>query len=597
MKRHALLITLFGLLWARPCTPETSAPSAAEILESVRQATGGDAWNQFIECKSEMQVTISGKTGTGIYVENLSSGAFAVRASIPELGIHQAYGVAADGIWRQDEDGYISLLPSGQWATDELYLKRHAYWQRNFGGATVRVIEPAAEKDVTFDRLGFQVPGGNGFTLWINRANHFIERVVAGPVTRYWSDYRRVEGLLLPFSERGPSGDQEVVSTATKRTLLRTVEHADFAIPFQKDYEMPSSGKVTVSADGGIIFKARINGKGPYTMFFDTGSPNVLSAGLAKELGLAPDNGQGQKWVMNGGTIDTQTTHVKTLQIADLVLHDQLFHVIEIPVANGTTPVAAIGYEVLRRLAVQVDYEHEQLTFHDAPTFHYSGSAARIPLLTDGSTLEVQASVAGASGTFGLDTGDEVGFLLYPGFVQRNNLIERFGAHYHGYSGKDYAGPSDEAYYARIKTLAIGNVEVRDLIGYLWTGSTTGAEAVAGNIGRSVLRNFTATFDLMRSALYLEKNANWSKPEVFNRAGIIVDATDAGQKVMTVLPGSPAESAGIAVGDVITQIDGHAPGDEVNDPAFLQPEGARVDLTVKHGNTSRNIQLTLKELL
>jgi PDZ domain/Aspartyl protease len=597
VKRYALLVALLTVANAPSGAPQTPASSTEKILESVRRATGGDAWNQFIACKTEMRVTISGKTGPGISVENFSTGAFTMRAAIPELGVRQAYGVAADGIWRQDENGYISLLPSGQWATDELYLKRHAYWQANFGGATVRVLEPVTEKDGAFDRLEFRVPGGNGFTLWINRANHFIESIVAGSVTRYFSDYRRVDGLILPFTERGPSGEQEVVSTATKRTLLKIIDPADFAIPFQRDYDMPASGKVTVPADGGIIFQARINGEGPYTMFFDTGSPNVLSVGLAKELGLSPDNGQGQTWVMNGGTLNAQTAHVKTLQIGDLILHDQLFHIIEIPVANGNTPVAAIGYEVLQRLAMQVDYQHEQLTFYDAPTFHYSGNGTQVPMSADGISLEVQASIAGASGKFALDTGNEVGLLLYPGFVQHNHLIERFGAHFHGYSGKDYAGPNDEAYYARVRTVVIGGAEAHDLIAYLWTGSTTGAETIDGNIGRSVLRNFTATFDVMRGALYLEKNANWERPETFNRAGILTDSTDGGEKVMTVLPGSPAESAGIAVGDVITRIDGHAPGDERNDPAFLQPEGTLVNVTVKHGDTSRDVQLTLKELL
>jgi len=597
VKPCALLVALLTVPSTLSGAPQTPPPSAEKILESVRRATGGDTWNQFIACKTEMQVTVSGKTGPGTSVENLSTGAFTMRAAIPELGVHQAYGVAADGIWRQDENGYISLLPAGQWATDELYLKRHAYWQANFGGAAVRVMEPATEKDGAFDRLEFRVPGGNGFTLWINRANHFIERIVAGPVTRYWSDYRSVEGLMLPFTERGPSGDQEVVSTATRRTLLKTVDPADFTIPFQRDYEMPASGKATVPAEGGIVFKARINGKGPYSMFFDTGSMNVLSAGLAKELGLSPDGGQGQTWVTNGGNIGTQTTHVKTLQIGDLVLHDQTFHILDIPAGNGATPVAAIGYEVLRRLVVRVDYEHQQLAFYNAPAFHYSGNGTEVPISEDGISLEVQASVGGAPGKFALDTGNEVGLLLYSGFVQHNHLMERLGAHFHGYSGKDYAGPNGDAYYARVKAVAIGGVEAHDLIAYLWTGSTMGAETIDGNIGRSVLRNFTATFDVMRGALYLEKNANWEKPETFNRAGILTDSTDAGEKVMTVLPGSPAESAGIAVGDLITRIDGHEPADEINDPAFLQPEGTRVAVTVKHGETSRDVQLTLKELL
>jgi hypothetical protein len=299
---------------------------------------------------------------------------------------------------------------------------------------------------------------------------------------------------------------------------------------------------------------------------------------------------------MGGGTLDAQTTRVETLQIGDLVLHDQLFHVISIPESNGATPVAAIGYEVLRRLAVKVDYQHQQLAFYNAPSFHYSGGGVRVPILIDGFVIETHGSVDGISGTFAIDTGNEVGFQLNPGFVQQNKLIARLGARYHGYSGRDYAGPTADAYYARVKSLAIGDAEVQDLITYLWTGDASNG-SVAGNMGRSVLRNFNVTFDLMRGAMYLEKNANWGKPEIFNRAGILFDPSEAGQKVMTVLPGSAAESAGIAIGDLITRVDGRAPADDVIDPAYVQPEGTRVNLTVKHGDAVRDVQLTLKDLL
>ena len=130
------------------------------------------------------------------------------------------------------------------------------------------------------ESVRFQVPGGRGFTLWINRANHFIERVVTDSSTRYWSDYRRVEGVMLPFSQRSGSGAQEILFTVTKYALLKTVEDADFAIPFQKDYEMPASGSVTVPAEDGITFRAKVNGKGPYRLIFDTGSVNLVSASI-----------------------------------------------------------------------------------------------------------------------------------------------------------------------------------------------------------------------------------------------------------------------------------------------------------------------------
>jgi C-terminal processing protease CtpA/Prc len=100
--------------------------------------------------------------------------------------------------------------------------------------------------------------------------------------------------------------------------------------------------------------------------------------------------------------------------------------------------------------------------------------------------------------------------------------------------------------------------------------------------------------------LYFEKNSNWGKPEVFNRAGIVVDSIQQDQKVMNVLPGSPAEIAGVVVGDIIMRIDGRAPNDnplQQDDPAFLQPVGTVVHLTIQHGDKIRKIDVTLQDLL
>jgi len=51
---------------------------------------------------------------------------------------------------------------------------------------------------------------------------------------------------------------------------------------------MPASGVVTVPTEHGTTFDARINGKGLFKMFFDTGSSNILSSTIAKEVGVAP---------------------------------------------------------------------------------------------------------------------------------------------------------------------------------------------------------------------------------------------------------------------------------------------------------------------
>jgi C-terminal processing protease CtpA/Prc len=58
---------------------------------------------------------------------------------------------------------------------------------------------------------------------------------------------------------------------------------------------------------------------------------------------------------------------------------------------------------------------------------------------------------------------------------------------------------------------------------------------------------------------------------------------------MTVLPGNPAESAGLHVGDLITAIDQKPPEDLSEQPAF--------HLTAKREGVSHELSLTLRDFL
>jgi len=285
------------------------------------------------------------------------------------------------------------------------------------------------------------------------------------------------------------------------------------------------------------------------------------------------------------------------LQIGDLVVHDQTFYTATLP-EDGGTPVLIVGYEMLRRFAVRVDYEHQTLTFYDGPRFHYSGSGAAVPLeiQRNGNGLFVEASIGKASGRFLLDTGNEFGFSLTTAFTQKNDLVHALGAHFLAYNGRGFGGPSPEAYLVRVNTLRIGNVFAPSVIAHLTTDPSDKSE-LAGNIGQSILGKFTEVFDCMRGEIYFEKTKISDRPEVFNGAGLIFDSFGHGLQVMTVLPGGPGAQAGLQTDDVITAIDGKQPSDEVNSPPFLQPPGTELHVTVQDGSETREVILTLKEIL
>jgi hypothetical protein len=570
-------------------------PSAQAILQRFYQAAGGRAWQHYEECDSEGTATVAGKTGSLRYVEDLHSGANVSKAEIRALDVKQADGDGPMQSWHQDADGDIQLSnPDTPDNMDDRYLTSRAYWRPGSAGAAVTVDAPQTEGSTTWDRLRFQVPGGSGFTLWINRQTGLLDRV-QGKTTKELSDYRPVNGVMLPFEEKKPVGYEMLTVVYTRRTLRQRLDAAVFAIPFRKDYRTPPSGQVSVAAEGGLIFQATIDGKGPFKALFDTGSVNILSANLARKLGLKLDAQALEVGTSSPANVQVHKTRVDTLQIGELLVRDQTFYVIDLPDDNGG-PSFAVGYELLRRLAVRIDFEHQRLTFYDGPRFHYSGPGTAVPLQYQGNALLVQASIADTSGMFELDSGNESGTMMSTGFTVKNDLVHAFGAHFLAYNGRGFAGPSPQAYLARVHTMRIGDVRVPSVIGRFSTDPSDKSN-LAGNIGQNILRHFTEVFDCMRGQVFFETTKDSAQPEVFNRAGLIFDSFGHGLQAMTVLPGSPSARAGVETGDVITAINGKAPTDEVNQPAFLQPSGTQLQLTVQHGTETRRVTVTLRDVL
>jgi hypothetical protein len=593
-----VLVVFASLLFCLCCNGAPAVqgqPSAQAILQRFYQASGGYAWQQYEECDSEGTATIAGKTGNLRYIEDLHTGANVSHVEIPALEVKQADGDGPMQIWHQDAGGDIQLSnPDTAGNIDDLYLTSRAYWRPHFGGATVTVLAPQAERSTTWDRFRFQVPDGGGFTLWINRQTGLLDRV-ENETTKALSDYRPVSGVVMPFEEKKPAGGDILTVVYTRRTLRRHLDVAAFATPFRKDYQMTPSSEMSVSAKGGLIFEATVNGKGPFKALFDTGSVNVLSASLARKLGLKLDSQGFEFGTSSPANVRVHKTHVDSLRIGDLLVRDQTFYVIDMPNENGA-PSFAVGYELLRRLAVRIDFEHQRLTFYDGPRFHYSGSGTAVPLQIQGNLLLSQASIGDASGLFELDSGNESGTMANTGFTVRNDLVHALGAHFLAYNGRGFAGPSPQAYLARVNTMRIGNVQVPSIIGRFSTDPLD-ARNLAGNIGQDILHHFTEVFDCMRGKVYFETTKESRQPDVFNRAGLIFDSFGRGLQVMTVLPGSPGAQAGVETGDVITAIEGKIPSDEANQPAFLQPSGSQLSLIVQHGTKTRQVTVRLRDVL
>lgn len=352
---------------------------------------------------------------------------------------------------------------------------------------------------------------------------------------------------------------------------------------------------VTVPAKNGVELQATINGQGPFDAVFDTGSVNLMTASLAKRLGLKP--GGAVTMEAGGGNVPAQSVKVDKVNIGGLTMSDQWFTVVDLPFAMDKEGIF-VGELLVQNLPIRVDFEKEQITFYSKQGFKYSGNGASVPMHFQENFMVAEGQVDGIAGMFGIDTGDMYSLSLYAPFVAQHNLVRHYGAKLHGYTGEGFGG-NDHGFYTRADTLQLGDAEVVRPITVLSTDSQ-GAEAskiIAGNIGLHILRQFNVVFDFPHGRMYLEKNSNYGKPDIFNRAGLALDYDSDHLKIKTVFPGSPGAKAGLAEEDVITQIDGKPPTDDTMQSAFTQPVGTVLHLTVKHGEKVRTVSLVLKDVL
>jgi hypothetical protein len=366
-------------------------------------------------------------------------------------------------------------------------------------------------------------------------------------------------------------------------------------------FHLDSCDHATVPTIHGVVFEAMINGKGPFQLIFDTGAGvNILNPAVIAQLGLPVESSSIAVPAM-GGPVESKAFQADEVRINNLRLPQQTFYAIQLPWPDGTGPVGAVGYEVMRQLVVTIDYAHQLLTFFNPVSFVYRGRAQKLPLEPDPTQVVVKASIGGGEqGDFVIDTGDFGGFSVNQWFVKKFAVLDRVPHRYHGVFARGAGGDSPPGWLTRIKTVCIEKNCVHRVITYLSDGQASWDQH-AGTIGQDILKRFAVTVDWPHQALYLERNPGRARPDVFNRSGILDDFDENGKelKVVAVLPKSPGDKAGVKVGDRIVLIDNKPPASPwgSEEPAFLKPSGTRVRLTIERGPLVRQLRIRLKNLL
>jgi len=123
----------------------------------------------------------------------------------------------------------------------------------------------------------------------------------------------------------------------------------------------------------------------------------------------------------------------------------------------------------------------------------------------------------------------------------------------------------------------------------------------AALVGPDVLKQFTTIFDYSRRQIIFEKNAEYGKPDSYDRAGMWFGLEGYHFEVIDVMAGGPAAESGIKVGDKILTIDGKN-ASTLDLPSVRlkfnnDASKSRVRLMIEHDGARREVVVTLRDLV
>ncbi|HEX8793369.1 MAG TPA: aspartyl protease family protein [Polyangiaceae bacterium] len=551
---------------------------ASLVARFLAVSGGGSRWDSVEAIQMDGTLSAGGLSGALSSVDDMKT---CRSVSHYTLGpVQGADGYDGQQAWRQDPGGEVVALD----APDAREKAVTAAWLVCIGSshAAKRAVTFSAVRRVDEAGRHWQVvdatpEGGRAITLWFDATTGLLgrtdERDGSDVETTRMDDYRDVDGARLSFHQVTNRTDATGQTDPRDRVEVKADRIAPTAMPDTQVFAMPAmtasarivdaSGVTHVPFDlvnNHIYADATIDGA-KVRVLVDTGGANVLTPSAATRLGAKMEGKLAGRGV-GEQQVDVAFAHVGEVRLGGAVLSKPVFYVMDLgdlPRVEGVQSDGLVGFEMFRRFRVTVDYEKHVLTLTDPAKFQPPSGAHVLPFELAQRIPIIQAKVDGMPVRLSVDTGSRASLTLNSPFVRQNDLVAHYNAVTEAVTGWGVGGP-ERAHPARAGTLLLGEAAVRDVAVDLFTGQK-GADAdpnISGNLGAGVLRRFTVSFDYDARKMYLVPNADFAKPDLYDRSGMWLIADGDALEIVAVTPGGPADKAGLREGDRIATFGGES---------------------------------------
>lgn len=453
----------------------------------------------------------------------------------------------------------------------------------------------------------------NDYTFFFfDKTNYYVvKKIIKQPdieIHTLYSDYRRIEGILIPFHE-----ETEILPREKKETVQ--LERYDFNVkadrslfdPPAKDAEdfeflnkEYSSSIPFTFIENNIYLPVTVKGETRHWLLDNGASMSIIDSDYAKKLGVASEGeikGFGIASVFDFSFVtlpgyqagDVRFSPQKIFSYKGL--SDRLY---------DSAVVGIMGHDFLSRFVAKIDYAAGILTLYHSDRFEYKGEGSIIDAPLRNKIFSLPATVDGKyKGRWTLDIGAFDVSFHYP-YAKENGLFKRKGVER---ISADLGGQHGER-TVKFRKMEIGGYEVMNpLINIplvMGKGSNVSKE-ILGNIGNMLLRHFTVYLDYKRQRVIIEKGKDFDRRFPEDKSGMLIGKTGDGlPEIVFVAPGTPSDKAGFLKGDIIEKING-------SDAAsfggiigvrnlFMEEEGREYKIEVIRAGSKQELKLMLEDL-
>ena len=284
-------------------------------------------------------------------------------------------------------------------------------------------------------------------------------------------------------------------------------------------------------------------------------------------------------------TIDSLDFHVNDYSILTTVYGEQI---------DGI-----IGYSVLSRYIVKIDYDSLTLDFCSRGTLRYPrGGYLLRPIM---STLPVDfARVKDGktiSARFLHDIGAGVCLMLSKDFAEDSTILSKKRKLW-AKEGEGVGGKID-MHLTVIKELKLGPYRFRNVPTYIFDDvyNVTSYPYLGGLIGNDILRRFNTIINYEKRDIYLIPNSHFRDPFDYSYSGIELYYVNGVVVIGDVAKGSPAEASGLQEGDIVIAINNNFSQNLNQYKLALQNAAEKVKIIVRRNGDLKQFDFKVKNIL